>query len=77
MKKRFGIEFFRRDPFRAEERDQIPRHLPLFDRRNRRAFQIPRERDERIVAVQLPAFFQRARPGEDRRDRVGGGLLAL
>src|SRR3546814_2051754 len=52
-------------------------HLAALDGRDADFFEIVGEFDQRGIAVELAAMLEAASPGEDRRDRVGRGRLAL
>src|ERR1700751_4641393 len=61
----------------ADEEREVFRHKAGLDRVDAYLLQGGRELGERRVVVELGAVGKPARPGEDRGDRVGRGLLAL
>src|SRR5215831_4076710 len=62
---------------RPDEQRQVLRHLAALDRLDADPLEGPGEPCDLSRAVQLAAVRQPARPGEDGRDRVGRGRLAL
>ena len=74
FKERFG-----RQPalFGADQQREVLGHLAALDGVRAHLLQRAREAVERRVRVELGAMSKTARPREDRRDRVGGGGLAL
>ena len=61
----------------ADEEREVLGHEAGFDRVDADLLQRARELRQLGVAVELGAMGEAARPGEDRGDRVGRGLLAL
>src|SRR4051812_50108687 len=72
-------ELLRREEILAvpDEEREILGHLPALDGLDAYALERFGELDHLGGAVHAPARGQRARPGEDRGDRVGGRRLAL
>ena len=61
----------------ADQQGQVLGHVAGLDGVDAHLLQRGRELGERGVVVELGAMGEPARPGEDRGDRVGRGLLAL
>src|SRR5215210_979489 len=61
----------------ADEEREVFRHEAGFDGVDADGFERSGKARELLVVVELGAVREAARPGEDRGDRVGRGLLAL
>src|SRR5690242_5833097 len=61
----------------ADQEGEVLGHVAVLDGRDADLLEGRCELRQRLVVVELGAVAEAARPGEDRGDRIGRGLLAL